>query len=142
MTRMTFVNLPVSDLAAATRFYEALGCAKNPQFSDDKAASMAWSDQVTFQLLTREYYATFTSKPIADAHAASAMLIALSFDSRAAVDSTIDAAAAAGGDPGVRETMDLGWLYNRAVADPDGHVFELAWMDMSAMGAEPEAASA
>ena len=76
MTRMIFVNLPVHYLAAATRFYEAIGCHKNPQFSDEKASSMMWPDNITFQLLTREYYATFTSKPIADAHASSGMLIA------------------------------------------------------------------
>jgi hypothetical protein len=68
MSRVLYVNLPVKDLAAATRFYEAIGCKKNDQFSDEKAASMVWSDTITFQLLTREYFATFTSKRVADGH--------------------------------------------------------------------------
>jgi predicted lactoylglutathione lyase len=133
MPKMIFVNLPVRDLATATRYHEAIGCEKNPQFSDANASSMAWSDAITFQLLTRDFYKTFTSKPIADAHATSAMLIALSCDSREEVDATVEAAAAAGGKADIREKMDMGWMYNRAVADPDGNVLELVWMDMAGM---------
>src|SRR5918997_2334031 len=103
MPQMIFVNLPVNDLTAATTYYEAIGCEKNPQFSDANASSMAWSDAITFQLLTRDFYKTFTSKPIADAHATSAMLIALSRDSREEVDATVKAAAAAGGQADIRE---------------------------------------
>lgn len=128
MPKMIFLNLPVKDLAAATRFYEAIGCKKNERFSDDNAASMVWSDTITFQLLTRGYYATFARKPIADAHKTSGMLIALSRDSREEVDSITEAAAAAGGKADVREPQDLGFMYLRTFEDPDGHVFEPAWM--------------
>jgi uncharacterized protein len=137
MTKMMFVNLPVNDLAAATRFYEAIGCRKNPQFSDANASSMAWSDTIIFQLLTRDFYKTFTSKPIADAHATSAMMIALSCESREEVDATLKIAAVSGGTADTREKMDLGWMYNRAVADPDGNVLELIWMDMDRMPKRP-----
>jgi predicted lactoylglutathione lyase len=140
MPKMIFVNLPVKDLAAATRFYEAIGCEKNEQFSDQNAASMVWSDAITFQLLTHDYYSTFTSKPIADAHKTSAMLIALSRDSREEVDAIVEAAAAAGGKADIRERQDMGFMYLRTFEDPDGHVFEPAWMDLAAMAeqqAEP-----
>jgi predicted lactoylglutathione lyase len=133
--KMIFVNLPVADLAASTRFYEAIGCSKNPQFSDDKASSMVWSDTITFQLLTREYFSTFTSKKIPDAHRTCQVLFALSRDSRDEVDAIAEAAPAAGGKADVRDVMDLGWLYNRAFSDPDGHVFEAVWMDAGAMSA-------
>lgn len=132
MPKMIFVNLPVKDLAAATRFYQAIGCEKNEQFSDEKASSMAWSDTITFQLLTRAYYATFTSKPIADAHQTSAMLIALSQGSRAEVDAIVEAASAAGGKADIRERQDMGFMYLRTFADPDGNVFEPMWMDPDA----------
>ena len=132
MSRMIFVNLPVSDLAVATRFYEAIGCRKNPQFSDETASSMVWSDTITFQLLTRDYFATFTPKQIADAHSTSEVLLALSQDSRGDVDAAAQAAAASGGRADVRETQDMGWLYSRAIEDPDGHVIELLWMDEQA----------
>lgn len=131
MPKMIFVNLPVKDIAAATHFYEAIGCKKNPQFSDANASSMDWSDAITFQLLTRDFYKTFTSKPIADAHATSAMMIALSCATRGDVDATVKAAAAAGGQADTRKKMEMGWMYNRAVADPDGYVLELVWMDMA-----------
>ncbi|WP_439616419.1 VOC family protein [Shinella sp.] len=134
MPKMIFVNLPVKDLAAATHFYEAIGCQKNAQFSDEQASSVVWSDDITFQLLSRDYFSTFTPKPVADAHASCQVLIALSHDSREHVDAIADAGAAAGGKADIREPLDMGFLYNRAVEDPDGHVLELTWMDMSQAG--------
>jgi uncharacterized protein len=130
---MLFVNLPVKDLAAATSFYEAIGFEKNAQFSNEQASSMVWSEAITFQLMARDYYQTFTSSPIADAHETSAALFALSRDSRDEVDAMVEAAAKAGGTADVRDPQDMGFLYVRTFADPDGNVFEPAWMDMSAM---------
>ena len=132
MSKMIFVNLPVKNLAAATHFYETIGCKKNEQFSDEKAASMVWSDTIIFQLLTREYFATFTPKQVADAHGTCQVLLALTRDTREDVDTISEAAAAAGGKADIRERMDMGWLYNRAFEDTDGHVFEAVWMDMKA----------
>jgi uncharacterized protein len=124
MPKMIFVNLPVNDLAAATHFYEAIGCKKNEQFSDHKAASMVWSDTITFHLLTRDYFATFTPKSVADAKTTSEVLLAVTLDSREQVDVICEAADAAGGKADIRPRMDMGWLYNRAFEDVDGHVFE------------------
>ncbi|GGB01733.1 hypothetical protein GCM10011491_32370 [Brucella endophytica] len=132
MSKMIFVNLPVKDLAAATRFYEAIGCTKNEQFSDEKASSMMWSDTIIFMLLKHEFFATFATKPIADAHEATGVLIALSCDSREAVDQITEAAAAAGGKADPRAPQELGFMYGRSFEDLDGHVFEPVWMDMSA----------
>ena len=131
MPKMIFVNLPVTDLAATTRFYEAIGCVKNQQFSDDNAVSMMWSDSIVFMLLRKEFYSTFTSKEIVDARRSSETLIALSFDSREEVDAFAVAAGAAGGKLDVRPPQDLGFMYARSVEDPDGHVFEPVWMDPS-----------
>lgn len=136
MAKTIFINLPVRDLAAATRFYEAIGCQKNEQFSDAQASSMVWSDTITFHLLTREYFATFTPKPVADARESCEVLLALTRDSREEVDAIVQAAGAAGGEADVRDPVDFGWMFNRAFADPDGHVFEAVWMDMAAAAAE------
>jgi predicted lactoylglutathione lyase len=136
MPKTIYVNLPVKDLAVATRFYEAIGCEKNEQFSDHQASSMVWSDTITFHLLTNDYFSTFTPKKIADAHKTSEVLLALSRDSREEVDAIAEAAAAAGGKADTRERMDMGWLYNRSFEDPDGHVFEAVSVDMAAMPAE------
>jgi uncharacterized protein len=132
MPKMIFVNLPVADLAASTRFYEAIGCRRNEQFSDDRSASMVWSDTITFQLLTQEYFQTFAPRPLPNPRETIGMLIALSRDSRAEVDAITEAAAAAGGKADIRERQDLGFLYGRTFEDPDGHVFEPMWMDMQA----------
>lgn len=132
MSKTIFVNLPVADLAASTRFYEALGCSKNDQFSDASASSMVWSDQITFQLLTRDYFQTFTAKPVGEARNSCPIMIALSADSREGVDRIVETAAGAGGQADPREPMDLGFMYNRAVEDPDGHVLEFVWMNPDA----------
>lgn len=130
MPQMIFVNLPVKDLAASIRFYEAIGCEKNEQFSNEQAAMMVWSDTITFQLLTHDYFQTFTPKPIADARETSEVLIALSRDSREEVDAITEAAAAAGGETDIREPQDMGYMYGRSFQDLDGHVFEPVWMDV------------
>ena len=133
MPKMIFVNLPVKDIAASTRFYEAIGCMKNEQFSDEKASSMVWSDAITFQLLAQPYFQTFISKAIADARTTCEVLLAVSMDTRADVDTIAEAAAKSGGKSDIRPAMYMGFMYNRAFEDPDGHVFEAVWMDMSAV---------
>ncbi len=135
MPKMIFVNLPVKDLAAALRFYKAIGCEQNMQFSNEQAAMMVWSETISFMLLTHEYFGTFTSKRIADAQQTCQVLLCLSRDSREDVDAITKAAAAAGGKADVRPPQDMGFMYNRAFQDPDGHVFEAVWMDMAAMNA-------
>ena len=132
MPKMIFINLPVKDLANSLRFYEAIGCEKNEQFSDDKTASMVWSDTITFQLLTHEYFATFAPRPIPNPRETIGMLIALSRDSRKEVDAITDAAATANGKADIRERQDLGFMYSRTFEDPDGHVFEPMWRTKAA----------
>ena len=136
MSKMIYINLPVTNLAASTRFYKAIGCEKNEQFSDHQASSMVWSDTVTFQLMANDYFATFTPKKIADARVTSEVLLALTRDSREEVDAIVEAAAVAGGKADIREPQDMGWLYTRAFEDPDGHVFEAISADMGAALAE------
>jgi uncharacterized protein len=131
MTKMIFVNLPVADVAKATAFYEAIGMVKNEMFSNEQASAMVWSDAITFMLLDRAFYSTFTTKRIIDAKSESGVLIALSQDSREAVDAITEAALAAGGRE-TREKQDLGFMYGRAFEDLDGHTFEPAFMDMAA----------
>ena len=132
MTRMIFVNLPVTNLKASMAFYTALGFKNNPQFTDDTAACMVWSEAINVMLLTHDKWRTFTSRPIPPA-TSSEVLLALSCESRAAVDVMNAAASAHGGTADSNPKQDLGFMYNRSLADPDGHVWEAFWMDMSAM---------
>lgn len=144
MSKMIFVNLPVADLAAARAFYEAIGATNNPQFTDDTAACMVFSDAIHVMLLTHDKFSQFTPKRVADAHATSEVLIAISSDSREAVDEITDKALAAGGRE-VREKQDYGFMYGRSFEDPDGHIWEPMWMDLAAFTAaqqQPEQATA
>ena len=133
MPRMIFINLPVTDLDRSISFYEAVGGRKEPKFSNDRAAMIVLSDTISVMLLTHDFYSTFTGKPIADAHGSSQVLLALSVDSIADVDATIDKAGAAGGikDPGPKQDMG-GLMYERSFEDPDGHHWEILWMDAEA----------
>ena len=130
--KMIFISLPVGNLARATAFYEAVGAAKNPQFSDDTASCMVFSESIYVMLLTHDKYRQFTSKKIADAKANSEVIICLSSDSRAAVDDMVARAQGAGGraDPGPKQ--DHGFMYGRSFDDPDGHHWEVMWMDVEA----------
>lgn len=132
MPKIVFVNLPVSDVARSTAFYQALGFTKNETFSNAQASAMTWSEGASVMLLDRAFYATFTTKPIADTQATSAALFALSFDSRAEVDTVTEAALAAGGRE-AHEAKDQGFMYSRAFEDPDGHGWGPFWMDPTAM---------
>ena len=131
MPKLIFVNLPVTDLPRAKAFYEAVGAKNNPQFTDDTAACMVFSDTIHVMLLTHDKYKQFTSKEIADTHKTSAVLLAISEDSREGVDATLGKALKAGAkEP--RDKQDYGWMYYRAFEDLDGHTWEVMWMDVEA----------
>jgi predicted lactoylglutathione lyase len=132
MSRMIFVNLPVADLGKSRAFLEALGATNEPKFTDDTAACMQLSDSIFVMLLTHDKFKQFTPRPIADATTGSEVLLCLSADSREQVDSSVERAVSAGGtaDPGPKQ--DYGVMYGRSVADPDGHIWEIMWMDPAA----------
>jgi len=132
MSRMIFVNLPVSDLAASRRFLEALGATNEPKFTDDTAACMKLSDTIFTMLLTHDKFRQFTPRPVADATKGSEVLLCVSADSRESVDTTIERAVSAGGTADPAPKQDYGVMYGRSVADPDGHIWEIMWMDPAA----------
>ena len=135
MNKMIFVNLPVTNLPRAKAFYKALGFTNNAQFTDDSSACMVWSETINVMLLTHAKWRGFTSRPIPPA-TSSEVLLAISCERREAVDRMNEAATAHGGQADINPPQDLGFMYNRNLADPDGHVWEAMWMDMSAMPAQ------
>ncbi|MDQ3558233.1 MAG: VOC family protein [Pseudomonadota bacterium] len=132
MPKMIFVNLPVSDLARSTAFYQALGAEKNTQFSDDTASMIVFSETIHAMLLTHDKFRQFTSKRIADARETSEVLICLSAESREAVDDIVGKAETAGAVLDPTPKQDYGFMYGRSFEDPDGHIWEVMWMDAAA----------
>lgn len=130
--RMIFVNLPVTDLRKSRAFLEALGAVNEPRFTDETAACMTLSDSIHVMLLTHDKFSQFTPLPIADAKAGSQVLLCLSSDSRESVDATVERAVSAGGAADPSPKQDYGVMYGRSVADPDGHIWEIMWMDAAA----------
>jgi predicted lactoylglutathione lyase len=135
MSAMIFVNVPVRDLDAAMAYYKALGFEHNPDFTDETAACIVISDTIFVMLLTHDKFKQFSSRPIPDPREQTQALYALSRDSREAVDAIAQAGLEAGGLE-YRPPQDMGFMYSRAIADVDGHVWEYVWMDMSGMTSE------
>ena len=132
MSRKIFVNLPVKDLKKSMGFYGAIGFTNNPAFTDETAACMVVSEEIYVMLLTHEKFKGFTPKQIADAMKQTEVLTALSCDSRAEVDDVIARAKSAGGST-YAEPKDYGFMYQHGFEDPDGHIFEVFWMDEKAV---------
>jgi uncharacterized protein len=128
MSTQIFVNLPVKDVAAAQRFYTALGYSINPQFSGEQSAYVVISEHITAMLLSVPHFKDFTTNEIADATTTTEVIIALSAETRAAVDELADKALAAGGSE-PKAPQDHGFMYVRSFTDLDGHHWEVAWMD-------------
>lgn len=131
MPQMIFVNLPVADVPRSRSFYEGIGFSINPNFSDENANCVVVSDTIHLMTLRTDYFAGFAPRPIADPQAMTAALVALSRDSREAVDAFVDAALAHGGSE-PKPATDHGFMYQRTVADPDGNILEPFWMDPAA----------
>ncbi len=133
MTKMIFVNLPVTDLPRSMKFYEAVGFTNNPVFTNEQAAAMAWSDEIVVMLLTHDFWKTFTSKAIPDAREVAEVMLALSHDSQDEVEAIVGRAVAAGGKADPTPKQDMGFMYGRSFEDPDGHIWENAYMNMDAL---------
>lgn len=134
--RLIFVNLPVNDLQASIEFFKALGFEFDAKFTDDTATCMIVSEQAYVMLLQKERFADFSIKPLADPGATTGAIVCLSAESREGVDEFADAANRAGASP-AREPKDHGFMYERSFHDPDGHLWEIMWMDAAAVEQGP-----
>lgn len=133
-SRGLYVNLPVADLPASRAYHGALGFTFNEQFSDETAACLVISEMAGVMLLTHAKFAQFSDRPRPDARATTGVLLAIALADRAEVDRVAETALARGGTA-VRAAEDLGFMYTRAIADLDGHIFEYFFMDTSAFSA-------
>jgi len=129
---MLIPNLPVKDLDRSVAFFTALGFTFDARFTDDTATAMIVNDQATVMLLTESKFAEFTTRDLADATKQTEAIIALTADSREDVDAFADTALANGGSA-AKEPLDYGFMYGRSFHDPDGHHWEIFWMDPAAL---------
>lgn len=130
--RTLFVNLPVTDLSRADAFYGALGFRRNEQFSDDRAVSYVVEENILVMLLTQERFADFVPGQVGDPARATSVINCLSASDREEVDRLVSTAIAAGGKPWM-PAQDHGFMYGSSFADPDGHAWEVVWMDPAAL---------
>lgn len=126
-----YVNLPVKDLKRSIAFFTALGFSFNPQFTDDTATCLVLGDNICAMLLTHEKFQSFSPQPISDARKSTEVLVALSLKSRQQVEELVGKAVAAGGNT-YRKPEDHGFMYQHGFQDPDGHIWEVFYMDMAA----------
>lgn len=132
MSMKIFVNLPVKDLDKSVAFFTELGFSFNQQFTDENASAMTVSDDISVMLLVEPFFQSFTTKKVADATTTTETITCLGVDSREQVDELADRALAAGGQP-ANDPMDEGFMYLRSFQDLDGHIWELTYMDPTAM---------
>jgi predicted lactoylglutathione lyase len=132
MATQIFVNLPVKDLNRSITFFTKLGYTFNEQFTNENATCMIITENIYAMLLVEPFFKTFTKKDICDTTRHIEAIIALSADSREAVDDLANKAIEAGAvEP--KPVQDQGFMYTRSFEDPDGHLWEIFYMDMSAV---------
>ena len=127
-----FVNLPVKDLNKTVEFFTKLGFTFNPQFTDENATCMIVGNDIFVMLLVEKFFKTFTKKEISDVSKNTEVIVALSTQSREEVDQMMEKVVGAGGKES-RDPQDHGWMYGRSFDDIDGHLWEIFYMDESAM---------
>lgn len=132
MATKIFVNLPVKDLNRFMEFFSQLGYTFNPNFTNEAAACMIISEDIYTMLVTEPYYKTFITKEVSDASKTSECIVCLSADSRQDVDNVIGKAVKAGATT-PKDPQDHGFMYSHGFQDLDGHLWEYAYMDMSAI---------
>ena len=130
MAKQVYINLPVKDLKRTTEFFSKLGFTFNQQFTDDNAACMEIGENIYAMLLVEKFFKTFTNKQISDATKSTEVLIAIDAQSKTEVDNMVKKAIDAGGSI-YKEPQDHGWMYQHSFADPDGHQWEVLYMDES-----------
>ena len=130
MAKQIFINLAVKDLAKSMDFYTVLGFSNNPQFSDDTAKCMVWSENIFVMIMTHEKFTTFATKPIADTKSTLAGLFSLLVESVDEVNSILSKGLAAGGTEPT-EMKDYGFMQQRTIEDFDGHTWEIFYMDIT-----------
>jgi predicted lactoylglutathione lyase len=128
MSKNIFINLPVSDLKKSTSFYQSLGWTVNPQYTDETAACIVVSAEIYVMLLTHPKFKEFTPRAIPDSFQYTEVMNALTVDSKTEVNTLVETVLTMGGKE-VREPQDYGFMFGRAFCDPDGHIWELIWMD-------------
>lgn len=131
--QIVFISIPVSDLSKSIHFYQAVGFKQNPSFSDATGACMVWSDTFNLMLITHEKWKEFTTRTIPDARKSAQFALICMLETKAAVDQAVENGAKAGGKADPNPIEDMGFMYGRSLEDPDGHIWEPKWMDMSAM---------
>ena len=140
-SRKLFVNLAVEDLDRAVRFFTALGFEFDPQFTDETATCMLIGEDAYAMLLVRPRFQDFTKKPVVDAATSTEAILAVTADSREEVDDLAEKALASGATP-ANDPLELDFMYSRSFNDPDGHLWEVFWMDPAALEASDAAARA
>jgi uncharacterized protein len=130
-SRQIFVNLAVESLGEAVAFFTQLGFTFDPRFTDEHGTCMIVSDEAFVMLLEKERFKGFVDKELCDSTTHAEAILALSAESREQVDALVHKALAIGGRP-ARDPIEMGFMYGWGFQDPDGHLWEVFYLDPNA----------
>lgn len=132
MPKEIWLNLPVKDVAKAKDFFVSLGFTYLSEHSHDKMAAMKVSDKnIAVMLFEESVFSHVNQMAVTDTKSSSEVLISMDAASKEEVDEWAKKAEAAGGNVFAPPVTIQGWMYGCAFADPDGHRWNVLYMDMS-----------
>lgn len=128
MKRNIYVNLKVDDLERSKIFFRNLGFEFDSNYTNENATCMILEDNIFVMLLKEDFFATFTTKNICNSNKSTEVILCISCGSREEVDQIIAKAQNAGAKiPG--KPQDYEFMYGHSFEDPDGHLWELLYVD-------------
>ncbi|HEX9981163.1 MAG TPA: VOC family protein [Flavobacterium sp.] len=130
MTKQLWLNLPVKDIATSRKFFSHLGFSFSDEHKTPESECLVVGNAVV--MLFRDHvFKSFTQHNVSDTAAGAEILISIDAESREEVDEYARKAEAAGGKVFSQPREVQGWMYGCAFADPDGHRWNVLYMDMS-----------
>ncbi len=132
MSKEIWINLPVKDVSKSREFFRNIGFNIHPQHNTEHMAAISFGDgKVMIMLFPEEVFEGFIQSKIADTTLGNEVLFSFGADSIEEVDETAAKVKAAGGvlygEPSLRD----GWMYGFGMVDPDGHRWNMLFMDMN-----------
>lgn len=140
MTKEFWINLPVKDLQRTKDFFTQLGFTFKPLPGnrDDGACLILGSKSVQVMMYEEPVFRSFTDSEISDAHKSNEVLFSIDAENTEEINILATRVKKAGGTIFAEPAEKDGWMYGFGFSDPDGHRWNVLYMDTSKMTKQKE----